>query len=81
MANQLIQNRYGVELVVIKCGGMNAPVSSTGYSGCQGTGNYDKGRKCYRCAGWGYQSQEQYYKNKAYDAKSVATPPRVRQGV
>ena len=78
MANKFMQTRYGVELVVIMCGVSPAPVSSSGYSGCQGTGNYDKGRKCFRCAGWGYQSKEQYYKNKAYDARSFTTPYRVR---
>ena len=74
----LVQTRYGNRVPVITCGGLKAPVSPTGYSGCQGTGNYDKGRKCFRCAGWGYQSKEQYYKNKAYDARSFTTPYRVR---
>jgi hypothetical protein len=63
------QKRYGSVLKVIMCGGPLAPISPAGYSGCQGTGNYDKGRKCFRCAGWGYQTKKQYDKNLAYDTE------------
>ena len=64
------QKRYGSELPVIMCGGPLAPVSPAGYSGCQATGKYNqKGKRCFRCAGWGYQTKKQYDKNLAYDAE------------
>jgi|TARA_R110000751_G_scaffold65451_4_gene133907 hypothetical protein len=82
------QKRKEVTLKVILCGGLNAPVSINGYSGCNGTGWYrspanahlgsihlkagDVGtfpQRCFRCEGWGYQTKDQYYRNKAYDKR------------
>lgn len=65
----LVQTRYGTEVPVITCGGKLAPVSPTGYSGCQGSGKYSKGKKCFRCAGWGFQSKQQFNKNIEFDNK------------
>tara|TARA_Y100000310_G_scaffold23200_1_gene22181 strand:- start:3205 stop:3522 length:318 start_codon:yes stop_codon:yes gene_type:complete len=79
------QKRNGVLVTVILCGGPLAPVSVNGYSGCNGTGWYRSPeatgggggfahapvpQKCFRCEGMGYQSKDQYYRNKAYDKRA-----------
>ena len=80
--DKTMQKRNGVLVKVILCGGPLAPESMNGYSGCNGTGWYRSPeatggggglshapvpQKCFRCEGWGYQSEDRYYRNIAYD--------------
>ena len=57
---------------VIKCGGKLAEPNINGYSGCGGTGLYQKTKKCFRCAGKGWQNEAKFKSNQAHDRKAIA---------
>ena len=57
---------------VIKCGGKLAEPNISGYNGCGGTGLYQKTKKCFRCAGKGWQNQKRFEANQAFDRKVTA---------
>jgi len=51
----------------ILCGGKWAEPNAEGYSGCDGTGSYRKGQKCFRCNGLGWQTEVRWRTNHSYD--------------
>jgi hypothetical protein len=54
------------------CGGDHAEPNINGYSGCGGTGIYQETKKCFRCAGKGWQDEAKFKSNQAHDRKALA---------